>query len=192
MRNVLLTEPSAAELLHYAQIGFGMSSTLQAEIYAALSPIVVIGDLRAQAKAAATAAGYTNCIFYDWNWAQHGEQLVQTYNDPQGPLGPHGIVVIAFKPTVAMGGSVSVSEFPGGLGTNRSTSISMRPCDFTQPLPWTRIGYNQGIQFSVAPNNPSPRTMPMLQVGTQYFLNVTNLGAADQPEMRVMASRSLS
>lgn len=187
-----LTDPSAAELLALAQVGTGsLSAKLRAEVVAGLGTVTPPGDLEAQARAAAAAAGYTRCLYYLWDWATTQQLFIETVNDPQGPLGQHGIIVIAFKPlpVIASNGSVSVTEYPGGLGTTRSTSISTKPCDYTQPSPWTRTDYNQGIQFTVLPYAPSPRAMCGLTVGTQYFLNITNIGTTDQPEVRVSASR---
>jgi hypothetical protein len=119
------------------------------------------------------AYGFGKTMFYNWNWA-NPSQFVQTYDDSQGPIGTNGIVVIAFTPTSGSG-SVSVSEYPGGLGNGRSVSISTQPCDFSQPSPWTRFGYNASIQFTVAPS--INRSLPTLQPGTQYYLNIANRDA---------------
>jgi len=137
------------------------------------------------------AYGYSKTMFYTWNWTNLS-QFVQTYDDAQGPIGSNGIVVIAFTPTSG-GGSVAVSEYPGGLGNARIVSISTTPCDFSQPFPWTRASYNTGIQFTVAPN--INRSLPTLQPGTQYYLNVANRDLAGLPtcivscDVRINATR---
>jgi hypothetical protein len=63
----------------------------------------------------------------------------------------------------------------GGIGNARIVSISTTPCDFSQPWPWTRAAYNTGIQFTVAPI--INRSLPTLQPGTSYYLNVANRDA---------------
>jgi len=190
-----LTDASSVELLANAQIAGAtvMSTRLRAEVIQGLQGPVVVppGNVEAQARAAAAAAGYNKGIFYNWDWAKTNNQFVQTIDDSQGPLGPAGVVIIAFVPQSVLptNGSVSVSEFPGGLGVKRQTSIRTTPCDFSGVVP----DYNQGMQFTVAPTVIRP--LQQLIVGTQYFLSIANywpggiMPPGNQPEMRVSASR---
>ncbi len=79
--------------------------------------------------------GFSKTMFYNWNWAS-GAFNINTSLDAQGPIGPNGVVVIAFTlpATAPFGGlgSVQVSPYPGDLqSTTRTTSISTTQCDFT-------------------------------------------------------------
>ena len=145
-----------------------------------------------------SAQGFAKTMFYDWDWTAGGK-FVQTYNDSQGPLGTNGIVVIAFKPTVAgtSNGSVTISEYPANsansLGVTRAVSISEQPCDFSGTVQYgTRFGYNAGVSYTVAP--ASIRTIAKLTVGKQYYLNIANRDSAGnktcsgQCEVRIQAT----
>jgi len=125
----------------------------------------------------AACPGYSRTMFYNWNWAS-GSFTVDTYNSSQGPIGPNGIVVIEFTP-VATGSSlgVAIAGYPGNLnGTDRAISISTAPCDFSQPFPWTRYGYDTGTQYSIAPS--VVRGLATLVAGTRYYLNIASRNEA--------------
>jgi hypothetical protein len=129
------------------------------------------------------AQGFSKTMFYNWNWAS-GAQFVQTYNDPQGPLGNNGIIVIAFTPTAAgtTNGSISASEYPANplspLGITRAVAISEQPCDLsgTTVQYGTKFGYNVNNGFTVEP--ASMRSVAKLTVGKQYYLNIANRDSA--------------
>jgi hypothetical protein len=55
-------------------------------------------------------------------------------------------------------------------------TISTAACDFTPPFPWTRTGYDVGIQFTVG--EFIPRVYPPLVAGTQYYINIATRDAA--------------
>jgi len=128
---------------------------------------------------AVSCPGYSRTLFFNWNWASGANFTVDTFNTAQGPIGPNGIVVVAFTPiaTGFSGSAVSVAGYPGNLnGTDRVTSISTTPCDFSQAWPWTRYGYDTGIQYAVAPS--VMRGVATLVPGTQYYLNITSRDVA--------------
>ena len=129
--------------------------------------------------------GFTTTQYYDWDWTQTGLTIytdISSSNarNPQGPIGPNGIVVIALTPTAtAFGvtGSVTIAPYPGDVsGTTRTMTISTAACDFTPPFPWTRTGYDVGIQFTVG--DFIPRLFPPLVAGTQYYINIATRDAA--------------
>jgi hypothetical protein len=101
--------------------------------------------------------------------------------NPQGPIGPDGIVVIAFTPTATgfgATGNVSITAYPGDLNaTTRTTSISTSACDLaSQGFPWVRTGNDTGIQFTVG--EYVPRVYPPLVAGTRYYINIASRDAA--------------
>ena len=102
------------------------------------------------------AQGFSKTMVYTWDWANAagGGLKVDTYNDPQGPIGPNGIVVVAFTPTPAQVGSAgTVLIAPYGTGvyqsTTRTTTISTTPCTLDAPYPWEHVGSDAGTAFTV-------------------------------------------
>jgi hypothetical protein len=143
------------------------------------------------------AQGFNRTMSYSWNWAT-GNQFVQTYNDGQGPLGANGMIVIAFTPTADVtDGNITISEYPGGIGTTRAVVISTQPCDIGGGSAATvqygaKFGYNIGNAFTVAPK--SLRGVAKLTAGTQYYINIANRDSTgvgtciSQCEVRVNAT----
>ena len=157
---------------------------------ATVTAVMQLIDRRCGGGASAGGGGLFSCPgfatteYYDWDWA-HGTLTVYTGIDkgyvmnPQGPLGSDGVVVIGFTPTTASFGAlgaVTIAPFPGDLGAAiRSVSISTNPCDFSPPFPWTRTGFDAGIQFTVGPY--MPEYIPPLVAGTRYYVNVATRDA---------------
>jgi hypothetical protein len=189
-----LTDPSAAELLTHAK-AFGavaLSGPLRSEIIAALgSPVVPpTGDARAQAVAAAAAAGL-RLMFYAWDWASGLSpatllpHTIQTSNDSQGPGGAGVVVCIAFTVPAAapLGGvgSISVVGWPlTATGVARTVAISTAPCDFAPHPPsnppslddgtWVKSGTDIAAGFRVG-SGRAGMFSPLAQ-GQRYFINV--------------------
>jgi len=128
--------------------------------------------------------GFSKTEFYDWDWSNSSILIYTGTNknggmNPQGPIGPNGIVVIAFTPTQASfgaGGTLSIAGFPGDVnGTIRTTSISTRPCDLSPPFPWTRTAYDASTAFTVG--SYLPDLYANLVAGTRYYINITSRDA---------------
>lgn len=144
------------------------------------------------------AQGFSKTMSYTWNWASGG-LTIQTYNDPQGPIGGNGIIVVAFTPTVSVLGSAgTVSIAPYGPASNqpttRTTTISTTPCKLDEPYPWQHIGTDAGGTFTVGVYNT--RLYPALVAGQTYYINIASRNSAGAPtcsagtcEMRVQLSK---
>lgn len=122
---------------------------------------------------------FTHVINREWVYGTPFPKL-DTYNAPDGPLTPHGLVVVAFTPQAdPLGHGVSVTAYPGTMiGCDSACSISTVPGDFGQPFPWTRYGWDTGIQFFVSP--VAQRGAPSLIPGVRYYINIANINAAGQ------------
>ncbi len=76
------------------------------------------------------AQGFSKTMSYTGTGRAAETISFNTYNDPQGPIGPNGIVVVAFTPTGrrAPPGNVFDRGIPGHsmnpLGTTRTSTIS--------------------------------------------------------------------
>lgn len=144
--------------------------------------------------------GYSKTMFYNWNWANGGFSI-DTYSASQGPIGPNGIVVIAFTPQatapLSSTGDISIAPYPAPLdSTTRRTSISTTPCDFSLPYPWTHTGSDAGGTFTVGTFIPDLYTP--LTAGQTYYINITSRdlqnvstcsGSGYACDMRVQVSR---
>jgi len=126
--------------------------------------------------------GFSKTMFYNWNWAS-GVLNINTSLDAQGPIGPNGVVVVAFTvpPTAPFGGlgSVQVSPYPGDLqSTTRTTSISTTPCDFTPQADPTfvRSGHDAGTGFVIGAYPRAGMFAPLV-AGRQYYINITSRDA---------------
>lgn len=125
--------------------------------------------------------------FYEWDWTQRHFEVYTGTNkqgamNPQGPIGPDGLVVIAFTPQATSNdgvGSVSIAPFPGDLQPAiRTVSVSTTWGDFTQPLPWTRTDVDVTLQFTIGASGAYPTDVyPPLVAGQRYFINVATRDA---------------
>ncbi len=174
MPNLPLTDPSANELLGNAQQPqpTSMSQRLRAEIVSGLgSPIItppggggIPGNI----------PPFDKVISREWVWGQVFPRL-DTYDAPGGPMTPHGIVVIGFTPQLSNeGAAVSVAAYPGNMRScDRACSVSTIAGDFSQAWPFTRYGYDTGIQFVISPR--TLRGCPSITPNVRYYINIANI-----------------
>jgi hypothetical protein len=95
------------------------------------------------APSAGPRSGYSRTMFYNWNWAS-GAFTVDTYNSSQGPIGP--TVSSSSSSRQLRTGSHWERNLPDIPVTSTGRTVRFRsttaPCDFSQPFPWTRYGYD--------------------------------------------------
>lgn len=123
MKTITISSLLESEMLFGAKasLSFAFSVEAKKEILALLSPPVIVppavppvsGDWKTTALAAAVAAGYTNAILYDWDWATNVSRF-----DTSG-LGQKGVLIARFVPTAPadnMESQISTVGYPANSG----------------------------------------------------------------------------
>ena len=134
-------------------------------------PPVVPPVITVPSGVSASVPGFASTIIYELDWGGHF--LRDTYPYGQTAV-PRWAVIVGF--TTPASGTIlaSVAPYPGTMsGCWRACSISENPGDFSKPDPWTRRGFDSGIQAVVS---TSPvRGTAALKPYTRYFLNLASI-----------------
>jgi hypothetical protein len=129
--------------------------------------------------AAKTCSQFSRTIYKEFNWANAGNMVVNTYNE--GRIGANGVAIISFRTPASasgyIGANVGAVEWPGSQQPAARTVVVSEgapACDLAFTAGWGQsAGGSVNLTFS---NDPSLAIwgIPALKANTVYYVTVAN------------------